>query len=262
MAVSKIALIIAKKRAADIAKKKVAKVPAGQARAVAKEQMRSSGNRPKKINKRTGLSQYEKSMTEKKFPVSKREFGRGRNPEDIIRGRVIAREEARKKLANAPKSKSTKQPKKEVFLTRGKSIAKRSEVEEVEQRRIEKLARKEKAEIIFKAMSPEQKRKYMARAQVKRAQREENAGKTKYGMDITPRKQLDDKVIERAKELTAQEKNEIARKQAIEFGQRRESDKRAAEGLKARDKMIKNKMKNMTPEQKRRYVNYLRESGW
>ena len=64
------------------------------------------------------------------------------------------------------------------------------------------------------------------------------------------------------KELTAQEKNNIARKEAIEFGQRRESDKRAIEGLKARDKMVKNKMKNMTPDQKRRYVNYLRESGW
>ena len=111
-------------------------------------------------------------------------------------------------------------------------------------------------------MTPEQKRTLMARAQVKRAQREENAGKTKYGMDVKPRQQLDEKVIERAKELTTQERNEIARKQAIEFGQRRESDKRAAEGLRARDKMIRDKMKNMTPDQKRRYVNYLKESGW
>jgi DNA mismatch repair ATPase MutS len=102
----------------------------------------------------------------------------------------------------------------------------------------------------------------MARAQVKRAQREENAGKTKYGMDVKPRQQLDEKVIERAKELTAQEKNNIARKEAIEFGQRRESDKRAIEGLKARDKMIKNKMKKMSPQQKQNYINYLRESGW
>ena len=166
------------------------------------------------------------------------------------------------KLGNPPKPKATKPAKKEVFLTRGKSIAKRSEVEEVAAKRLEKQARRERTEKIFKAMTPEQKRTLMARAQVKRAQREENAGKTKYGMDVKPRQQLDEKVIERAKELTAQEKNNIARKEAIEFGQRRESDKRAIEGLKARDKMIKNKMKNMTPEQKRRYVNYLRESGW
>ena len=85
---------------------------------------------------------------------------------------------------------------------------------------------------------------------------------SEYGMDVKTREQLDDKVIERAKELTTQEKNNIARKEAIEFGQRRESDKRAAEGLKARDKMIKNKMKNMSPQQKQNYINFLRESGW
>ncbi len=261
MAISKIASIIIKKRAADIAKKKVAKIPAGQARAVAREQVRGGGRTSRKINKRTGLTPEEKSTLTKKFPISK-EQGRPRNPEDIKRGRGISKYEMRMKLGNPPKPKATKPAKKEVFLTRGKNIAKRSEVEEVVQKRLQKQARIERAEAKFKKMTPEEKRTLMARAQVKRAQREESAGKTKYGMDVKPRQQLDDKVIERAKELTAQEKNEIARKQAIEFGQRREADRRAAEGLKTRNKNIKDKMKKMTPEQKRRYVNYLRESGW
>ena len=255
---SKIAKAI---RAAQAAKKKVAKIPAGQASKVAREQVRGSGNTSRKINKRTGLTPEEKNRLTKKFPINKQQ-GRPRNPEDIKRGERLSTYERRMKLSNPPSAKTTKPAKKEVFLTRGKSIAKRSEVEEVAAKRLEKQARRERTEKIFKAMTPEQKRTLMARAQVKRAQREENAGKTKYGMDVKPRQQLDEKVIERAKELTAQERNNIARKEAIEFGQRRESDKRAIEGLKARDKMIKNKMKNMTPEQKRRYVNYLRESGW
>ena len=248
-------------RAAQAAKKKVAKIPAGQASKVAREQVRGSGNTSRKINKRTGLTPEEKNRLTKKFPINKQQ-GRPRNPEDIKRGERLSTYERRMKLSNPPSAKTTKPAKKEVFLTRGKSIAKRSEVEEVTAKRLEKQARRERTEKIFKAMTPEQKRTLMARAQVKRAQREENAGKTKYGMDVKPRQQLDEKVIERAKELTAQEKNEIARKQAIEFGQRRESDKRAAEGLRARDKMIRDKMKNMTPDQKRRYVNYLKESGW
>lgn len=248
-------------RAAQEAKKKVAKIPAGQASKVAREQVRGTGNKGRKINKRTGLTPEEKNRLTKKFPIN-RQQGRPRKPEDIKRGERLSEYERRMKLSNPPKAKPTKPAKKEVFLTRGKSIAKRSEVEEVTAKRLEKQARRERTEKIFKAMTPEQKRTLMARAQVKRAQREENAGKTKYGMDVKPRQQLDDKVIERAKELTVQEKNEIARKQAIEFGQRRESDKRAAEGLRARDKMIRNKMKNMTPDQKRRYVNYLKESGW
>ena len=255
---SKIARAI---RAAQAAKKKVAKIPAGQASKVAREQVRGSGNTSRKINKRTGLTPEEKNRLTKKFPISKQQ-GRPRNPEDIKRGERLSTYERRMKLSNPPSAKTTKPAKKEVFLTRGKSIAKRSEVEEVAAKRLEKQARRERTEKIFKAMTPEQKRTLMARAQVKRAQREENAGKTKYGMDVKPRQQLDEKVIERAKELTAQERNNIARKQAMEFAQRRESDKRAAEGLKARNKNIKDKMKNMTPDQKRRYVNYLRESGW
>ena len=255
---SKIAKAI---RAAQAAKKKVAKIPAGQASKVAREQVRGSGNTSRKINKRTGLTPEEKNRLTKKFPINKQQ-GRPRNPEDIKRGERLSTYERRMKLSNPPSAKTTKPAKKEVFLTRGKSIAKRSEVEEVAAKRLEKQARRERTEKIFKAMTPEQKRTLMARAQVKRAQREENAGKTKYGMDVKPRQQLDEKVIERAKELTAQERNEIARKQAMEFAQRRESDKRAAEGLKARNKNIKDKMKNMTPDQKRRYVNYLKESGW
>ena len=255
---SKIAKAI---RAAQAAKKKVAKIPAGQASKVAREQVRGSGNTSRKINKRTGLTPEEKNRLTKKFPINKQQ-GRPRNPEDIKRGERLSTYEMRMKLGNPPKPKTTNPAKKEVFLTRGKNIAKRSEVEEVAAKRLEKQARRERTEKIFKAMTPDQKRTLMARAQVKRAQREENAGKTKYGMDVKPRQQLDEKVIERAKELTAQERNNIARKEAIEFGQRRESDKRAAEGLKARNKNIKDKMKNMTPEQKRRYVNYLRESGW
>ena len=256
---SKIARAI---RAAQAAKKKVAKIPAGQASKVAREQVRGTGNKGRKINKRTGLTPEEASTVRIKQPVTRSNFGRARNPEDIKRGKRLSEYEMRMRLGNPPKPKPIKPAKKEVFLTRGKSIAKRSEVEEVTAKRLEKQARRERTEKIFKAMTPEQKRTLMARAQVKRAQREENAGKTKYGMDVKPRQQLDDKIIERAKELTAQEKNEIARKQAIEFGQRRESDKRAAEGLRARDKMIRNKMKNMTSDQKRRYVNYLKESGW
>jgi len=256
---SKIARAI---RAAQAAKKKVAKIPASQASKVAREQVRGTGNKGRKINKRTGLTPEEASTVRIKQPVTRSNFGRARNPEDIKRGKRLSEYEMRMRLGNPPKPKPIKPAKKEVFLTRGKSIAKRSEVEEVAAKRLEKQARRERTEKIFKAMTPEQKRTLMARAQVKRAQREENAGKTKYGMDVKPRQQLDDKIIERAKELTAQEKNEIARKQAIEFGQRRESDKRAAEGLRARDKMIRNKMKNMTSDQKRRYVNYLKESGW
>jgi hypothetical protein len=255
---SKIARAI---RAAQAAKKKVAKIPAGQASKVAREQVRGTGNKGRKINKRTGLTPEEKNRLTQKFPINKQQ-GRPRNPEDIKRGERLSEYERRMKLGNPPKPKATKPAKKEVFLTRGKNIAKRSEVEEVAAKRLEKQVRRERTEKIFKAMTPEQKRTLMARAQVKRAQREENAGKTKYGMDVKPRQQLDEKVIERAKELTAQEKNNIARKQAIEFAQRRESDKRAAEGLKARNKNIADKMKNMTPDQKRRFVNYLRESGW
>lgn len=249
MAVSKIVSIIAKKRAADIAKKKVAKIPAGQARAVAKEQMRGSiRNTNRKISKRTGLTPEEKKEVSIKRSIKKIEFTRPRNPEDVRRGRSVAEQEMRRRLSNPPKTKLTKPTKKEIFLTRGKNIAKRSEVEEVMQRRFERQTRKERAEKIFKAMTPEQKRTMMARAQVKRAMREETAGKTKYGMDVKPRQQLDEKVIERAKELTFQERNQIARKQAIEFGQRREADRRIEEALK--EIARREKIQKMTPEQK------------
>jgi hypothetical protein len=256
---SKIAKAI---RAAQAAKKKVAKIPAGQASKVAREQVRGTGNRGRKINKRTGLTPEEASTVRIKQPVTRSNFGRARNPEDIKRGKRLSEYEMRMRLGNPPKPKPTKPAKKEVFLTRGKSIAKRSEVEEVAAKRLEKKARREKLIGMLKKMDPADRKRFETRAEVKRAMRDEAAGKTKYGMDIKPRQQLDDKVIERAKELTAQEKNNIARKEAIEFGQRREADKRASEGLKARNKNITNKMKNMTPDQKRRYVNYLRESGW
>ena len=109
MAVSKIALIIAKKRAADIAKKKVAKVPVKEARAVAREQMKNVGKKPgRKISKRTGLSQYEKKMLEKKFPIERREFGRSRKPEDVRRGRAIEKEQLRKSLQPPAKRAVTK----------------------------------------------------------------------------------------------------------------------------------------------------------
>ena len=109
MAVSKIALIIAKKRAADIAKKKVAKVSVKEARAVAREQMKNVGKKPgRKISKRTGLSQYEKKMLEKKFPIERREFGRSRKPEDVRRGRAIEKEQLRKSLQPPAKRAVTK----------------------------------------------------------------------------------------------------------------------------------------------------------
>ena len=255
---SKIAKAI---RAAQAAKKKVAKIPAGQASKVAREQVRGSGNTSRKINKRTGLTPEERNRLTQKFPINKQQ-GRPRNPEDIKRGERLSAYEMRMKLGNPPKAKATKPAKKEVFLTRGKNIAKRSEVEEVAAKRLEKQARREKLAGMLKKMDPADRKRLEARVQVKRAMRDEAAGKTKYGMDIKPRQQLDEKVIERVKELTAQEKNNIARKEAIEFGQRREADKRAAEGLKARDKMIKNKMNKMSPQQKQNYINYLRESGW
>jgi len=264
MPVAKIASIIAKKRAADIAKKKVAKIPAGQARKVAKEQMKNAGKRPgRKISKRTGLSEFEKAMTQKRFPIEKTERGRSVKPKDVIFGRVVAKEEMRRRLSNPPPAKRGTSKRNPVQLTRGSSIAKRSEVEEVAAKRLAKQERIQKLEGMLKKMDPADRKRFEARVQVKRAQREESAGKTKYGMDVkSPRERLDEQVVERAKELSFQERNEIAKKQALEFAQRRESDRRAAEGLKARDKMIRNKMKNMSPDQKRKYVNYLRESGW
>jgi hypothetical protein len=255
---SKIAKAI---RAAQAAKKKVAKIPAGQASKVAREQVRGSSNTSRKINKRTGLTPEERNRLTQKFPINKQQ-GRPRNPEDIKRGERLSAYEMRMRLSNPPKAKTTKPTKKEVFLTRGKNIAKRSEVEEVAAKRLAKQARIEKLTGMLKKMDPADRKRLETRVQVKRAMRDEAAGKTKYGMDIKPRQQLDEKVIERVKELTAQEKNNIARKEAIEFGQRREADKRAAEGLKARNKNIADKMKNMTPDQKRKFVNYLRESGW
>jgi hypothetical protein len=234
MPVAKIASIIAKKRAADIAKKKVAKVPAGQARKVAKEEMKNAGKRPgRKISKRTGLSEFEKAMTQKRFPVEKREFGRSIKPKDVIFGRVVAKEEMRKKLATPPSAKRSTSKRSPVQLTRGGSIAKRSEVEEVAAKRLAKQERNQKLEYMLKKMDPADRKRLEARAQIKRAQRDEAAGKTKYGMDIkSPRERLDEQVVERAKELTVQERNEIARKQAMEFAQRRESDKRVQEALK------------------------------
>ncbi len=233
MPVAKIASIIAKKRAADIAKKKVAKIPAGQARKVAKEEMKNAGKRPgRKISKKTGLSKFEKAMTEKTFPIERKEFGRSVKPKDVIFGRVVAKEEMRKKLATPPSKRSTSK-RSPVQLTRGGSIAKRSEVEEVAAKRLAKQERKQKLEYMLKKMDPADRKRLEARAQIKRAQRDEAAGKTKYGMDIkSPRERLDEQVVERAKELTVQERNEIARKQAMEFAQRRESDKRVQEALK------------------------------
>ena len=224
------ARIIAAKRAKDIAIKKIAKVSAREARAVAREAVRGTG-RARQVPKKTGMSRYEQKMLYKRQPYYK-STGRPRNPEDVRRGRSIAEQEMRKKLSNPPKAKPAKPAKKEVFLTRGKNIAKRSEVEEVAQKRLQKQAKMKRAEEKFKKMTPEEKRTLMARAQVKRAQREEAAGKTKYGMDIKPRKQLDDKVVERAKELTARERIELSRKRALEFAQRREADRRVEEGLK------------------------------
>ena len=262
MAVVKIASIIAKKRAADIAKKKVAKVSKFQAREVAIEQMRGSRSTGRKISKRSGLSKYEKSMVQKKFPIERKERGRSIKPKDVIFGRVVAKEEMRRGLSNPPTSRGTSK-RSPVQLTRGSSIAKRSEVEEVAAKRLAKQERRQKLEGMLKKMDPADRKRFEARAQVKRAMREEAAGKTKYGMDIkSPRERMDEKVVERAKELTAQERNEISKKQALEFAQRREADRRAAEGLKARDKMIKNKMANMSPDQKRKYLNYLKKSGW
>lgn len=257
---SKIAKAI---RAAQAAKKKIAKVSAGQARSVAKEQMKNAGKRPgRKINKRTGLTPEEASTSRIKQPVKKSNFGRGRSPEDVIRGRIISREQIRKSFAKPPAKRGTSR-RGPVQVTRGPSIAKRSEVEEVMSKRLQKQVRREKAAEMLKKMDPADRKRFEARAQVKRAMREEAAGKTKYGMDIkSPRERLDERVIERVKELTAQEKNAIARKEAIEFGQRREADRRAAEGLKARDKNIRDRMKKMSPEQKRKYLNYLKESGW
>jgi hypothetical protein len=234
MPVAKIASIIAKKRAADIAKKKVAKVPAGQARKVAKEEMKNAGKRPgRKISKRTGLSEFEKAMTQKRFPIEKKELGRSIKPKDVVFGRVVAKEEMRKKLATPPSAKRSTSKRSPVQLTRGGSIAKRSEVEEVAAKRLAKQERKQKLEYMLKKMDPADRKRLEARAQIKRAQRDEAAGKTKYGMDIkSPRERLDEQVVERAKELTVQERNEIARKQAMEFAQRRESDKRVQEALK------------------------------
>lgn len=233
MPVAKIASIIAKKRAADIAKKKVAKVPAGQARKVAKEEMKNAGKRPgRKISKRTGLSEFEKAMTQKRFPIEKKELGRSIKPKDVVFGRVVAKEEMRKKLATPPAKRSTSK-RSPVQLTRGPSIAKRSEVEEVAAKRLAKQERRQKLEGMLKKMDPADRKRFEARVQIKRAQREESAGKTKYGMDVkSPRERLDEQVVERAKELSFQERNEIARKQAMEFAQRRESDKRVQEALK------------------------------
>jgi hypothetical protein len=231
-------------RAAEAAKKKVAKIPAGQARFVAKEEMKNIGKRPgRKVPKTTGLSRNEKSILEKRLSVEKRERGRSVKPKDVIFGRVIAKEEMRKKLAASPAKKGTSK-RAPVQLTRGKSIAKRSEVEEVMAKRMTKEQRRNKLESMLKKMDPADRKRIEARVQIKRAQRDENAGLTKFGMDVKPRKQLDDKVVERAKELTAQERNEIARKQAMEFGQRRESDRRIQEALKEiarREKMQRGK---------------------
>lgn len=262
MAVSKIAKIIAKKRAEDIAKKKVAKVPAGQARFVAKEEMKSVGKKPgRKISKRTGLSPEERKEVLVKRSIKKIENTRPRNPRDVVFGRVISKEEIRKKLATPPTQKGTSK-RNPVQLTRGAAIAKRSEVEEVMAKRMTKQERRSKLEAMLKKMDPADRKRIEARVQVKRAQRDENAGLTKFGMDVKPRKQLDDRVVERARELTAQERNEIARKEAIEFGQRRESDRRISEGLKARNKSIADKIKKMNPDQRRRYLNSLRDTGW
>jgi len=226
-----VAKIIAKKRALDIAKKKVAKVSKYKAREVAIEEMKNVGKRPgRKVPKRTGLSLDEKTQLQKRYLVEKART-RPRNPKDVVFGRVVAKEELRKKLATSP-AKKVVSKRSSVQLTRGPKIAKRSEVEEVAAKRQARQERRNKAESYIKKMSPADRKRLEARLEVKRAQREENAGLTKYGMDIKPRKELDNKVVERAKELTAQEKNEIARKEAIEFGQRRESDKRIQEALK------------------------------
>ena len=74
-------------RAAQEAKKKVAKIPAGQASKVAREQVRGTGNKGRKINKRTGLTPEEASRSRIKQPVSRSNFGRARNPEDIKHAR-------------------------------------------------------------------------------------------------------------------------------------------------------------------------------
>ena len=147
-------------------------------------------------------------------------------------GNIIAREEQRKSLAKPPAKKDTAQPKKEVFLTRGKTVASRSDVEEVTAKRLAKEAAKKKQLEILKKLTPEQLRQVQAKGLMKAADIRERSGQTKFGMDVKkPRELLDEKVIARAEELTTQEKNEIARKQAIEAGQRREADRRVNEGL-------------------------------
>ena len=71
--------------------------------------MKNVGKKPgRKISKRTGLSQYEKKMLEKKFPIERREFGRSRKPEDVRRGRAIEKEQLRKSLQPPAKRAVTK----------------------------------------------------------------------------------------------------------------------------------------------------------
>ena len=71
--------------------------------------MKNVGKKPgRKISKRTGLSQYEKEMVQKKFPVERREFGRARKPEDVRRGRAIEKEQLRKSLQPPTKRAVTK----------------------------------------------------------------------------------------------------------------------------------------------------------
>ena len=202
MPVSKISLELAKRLAKAAAEGRLSKkIPKKDVREITREMSRrpnSSGRPATGVDKqkvRTALSKREEAQTKIVQPYQKTKTQPSAKERRL--GNIIAREEQRKSLAKPPAKKNTAQPKKEVFLTRGKNIAKRSEVEEVAQKRLQKQAKMERAEKKFKKMTPEEKRTLMARVQVKRAQREEAAGKTKYGMDVKPRRELDDKVVER-----------------------------------------------------------------
>ena len=237
MPVSKISLELAKRLAKAAAEGRLSKkIPKKDVREITREMSRrpnSSGRPATGVDKqkvRTALTKREEAELKVENPVEKIKSRPSAKERRL--GNIIAREEQRKSLAKPPAKKSTAQPKKEVFLTRGKTVASRSDVEEVTAKRLAREAAKKKQAEILKKLTPEQLRQVQARGLAKAADRRERSGQTKFGMDVKkPRELLDEKVIARAKELTAQEKNEIARKQAVEAGQRTEADRRVNEGL-------------------------------
>lgn len=212
------------------------KITNSEAREMAREELRKRAIRNRPLIKQSGLSASEKTQLQKRLPVTGLE-GRRRKPEDVVRGRVIAREEMRKKLANPPAAKPVKKQPSQVFLTRGPRIASRQDVEEILKKVQQKQAEREKFNAAVKKLSPEEKqalyKKAQTKALIKKAVKDEQAGKSKYGMDVkTPREQLDERVLERAKELTAKEKIELSRKRSFEIEQGNIADRRVAEALK------------------------------